>query len=179
MLYSNMYTKCYLSICNFQNTYLVPTSSIHGSKKPCITMEYGLTIPKNSIQVILLYPLTCKFNSRSMLIIIVKKQIERIVQSRKKDTLSAENIREGTVKGRRFGPPFIICFFTIHIIWKSVYQELYEADNNKKTRGIQFDSEHTYRVTLNISSGSLLWSMCMRRATEFCSSLKSSSSTYR
>ena len=44
------------------------------------------------------------------------KNIERISSSRKKDTLSAENIREGTVKGKRLGPPLIICFFTVHII---------------------------------------------------------------
>lgn len=33
-------------------------------------------------------------------------------------------------------------------------------------------------ITVNISSGSSLYSICMRRATEFCSSLKSSSSSY-
>lgn len=33
-----------------------------------------------------------------------------------KRTLSAEKTRGGTVKGRRFGPPVIICFLTVHII---------------------------------------------------------------
>jgi hypothetical protein len=33
-------------------------------------------------------------------------------------TLRAENTNDGTVKGRRLGPPWSICFWTVHNIWK-------------------------------------------------------------
>ena len=37
-------------------------------------------------------------------------------QSTKELTLRAEKTRGGTVKGKRFGPPAMICFLTVHII---------------------------------------------------------------
>jgi hypothetical protein len=56
--------------------------------------------------------------------IAMVQHFERIIRLRKKDTFSAESIREGTVKGRRLGPPFIICFFTVHIIWSTAIYKL-------------------------------------------------------
>jgi hypothetical protein len=49
-------------------------------------------------------------------IVYMEKEKQQSAIIRKKHTLSAENIRGGTVKGSRFGPPFIIFFFTVHMI---------------------------------------------------------------
>ena len=53
-----------------------------------------------------------------MEIACMEKKKQQSAITRKKHTLSAENIRGGTVKGRRLGPPFIILFFTVHMIWR-------------------------------------------------------------
>ena len=47
-------------------------------------------------------------------------------------TLSAEKTKGGTVKGKRLGPPAIIWFFTVHIIW---------LGNKKQRNGKGEDSE--------------------------------------
>lgn len=112
-------------------------------------MEYGPDKAGSPIQMIH----NVEFCLRSMLNIVDNEDIESIVYKRKKDTLSAENIREGIVKGRRLGPPLIICFFTVHIILSKVSHKL----------GVGVDREtelnktlNTLVITLNISSGSLL-----------------------
>ena len=51
-----------------------------------------------------------------MEIACMEKKKQQSAITRKKHTLSAENIRGGIVKGRRLGPPFIILFFTVHMI---------------------------------------------------------------
>ena len=49
---------------------------------------------------------------------MLDKKINRI------QTFSAENTREGAVKGRRLGPPRRICFLTVHMICKAVHKTI-------------------------------------------------------
>lgn len=48
----------------------------------------------------------------------IKKYVSFLFQDTVHYTLRAENTKDGTVKGRRLGPPWSICFWTVHKIWK-------------------------------------------------------------